>query len=88
MEEDYAPRFPHCDELVLHSPESGCKYCDMFPELQQKRIKENINFTGEGNNTKRICPAEARRSLETINKWPGNRIDGWEMIMGSTSDVQ
>lgn len=64
-------RFPHCDARVLHEPKN-CEFCDMFPELQQERIKNNINFTGEGNPNKKPCPAEAARGLKSINSWYGN----------------
>lgn len=64
-------RFPHCDNLVLHAP-STCKYCDMYPEEQQARIRDGVNFTGEGDPNKRTCPAEERRKLDIINRWYGN----------------
>lgn len=62
---------PHCDDLVLHAP-GNCKYCDMFPDIQQARIKNGVNFTGENDPKKKQCPAEVRRSLDTINRWGGN----------------
>ncbi len=63
--------FPHCDQNVLHAP-GKCEYCDEYPEMQQERQRQHINFTGEGNRNKAQCPAEARRSLANINKWGGN----------------
>jgi hypothetical protein len=63
--------YPHCDSLVLHSP-GECRYCDMYPEQQQRRELQGINFTGQYDPNKRPCPAEQYRSLETINKWGGN----------------
>lgn len=64
-------KFPHCDELVIHS-KNFCKWCDMFPEAQQERIERGINFTGEYDPEKTICPSEIRRSLTNIEKWGGN----------------
>lgn len=65
-------RPPHCDELVVHAP-GACEFCDDFASLaQQQRIRDNINFTGEGNPNKQPCPAEQRRALSTINRWGGN----------------
>jgi hypothetical protein len=64
-------RFPHCDSNVLHAP-SRCTYCDSFPEAQEKRVRDGVNFTGEQDPKKKICPAEARRKLSTIERWGGN----------------
>lgn len=63
---------PHCDELCLHMPQI-CTICDDFPELQQARIDNRVNFTGEFSPNKQPCPSTMRRSLQTINRWPGNR---------------
>lgn len=68
--------FPHCDELVLHAPKT-CEVCDLYPQKQKARIDNNINFTGEGDPNKQPCPAESKRPLDTINRWPGNLINGW-----------
>lgn len=68
---DRAP-CPHCDRNVLHAP-GKCEYCDMYPEEQAKRILAGVNFTGENDPNKKPCPAEERRSLDSINNWPGNR---------------
>ena len=67
----YKAEFPHCDSCVLHAPGS-CIYCDEYPEKQNERIKNNINFTGENNSTKETCPAEVKRSINVINRWHGN----------------
>lgn len=64
-------KFPHCDSNVLHGPKI-CTYCDEYPELQQYRTDNKINFTGENDPNKKQCPAEARRKLEIINRWYGN----------------
>lgn len=71
QDDAYAAPWPHCDSHVLHAPDV-CKYCDMYPDLQQARTDEGINFTGEGNPKKLPCPAERERSFETINRWVGN----------------
>jgi hypothetical protein len=67
------PQFPHCDAKVLHGPEDGCKYCNES-ELQGVREAWGINYTGHYDVHKSICPSEQERSLDIINKWPGNRI--------------
>lgn len=64
--------FPHCDRRVVHAP-GKCRYCDMSPELQAAREAWGINFTGEYDRDKLICPAERERSLERIERWHGNR---------------
>jgi hypothetical protein len=64
-------QFPHCDSNVIHAP-GECKFCDMHPELQERRAKSGVNFTGHHEEGKGICPAEQRRSLDLINRWPGN----------------
>lgn len=58
--------FPHCDDRVLHKSKE-CIYCDMYPDLQNQRIKEGINFTGHGDD-----PATDIRPLEKIYRWHGN----------------
>ena len=63
---NYKAPFPHCDSNVLHAP-SECEYCDHYPEEQENRIKNNINFTGHGND-----PATDVRPLTTIYRWAGN----------------
>ena len=65
-------RFPHCDELVLHAP-GECTYCDRHSLEQHERIRDGVNFTGHNDSTKRACPSTARRPLEIIERWPGNR---------------
>lgn len=64
--------FPHCDSAILHPPKT-CIYCDHYPEEQQARIINKINFTGEHDTDKRMCPSENLRPLDTINRWGGNR---------------
>ncbi len=66
--------YPHCDNRVLHAPTAGCIYCNERPEWQKLRMDWGINFTGENDPSKLPCPAETRRSLENIEKWPGNRV--------------
>lgn len=64
-------QMPHCDQYVLHAP-GECEYCDHYPEAQAQRVKDGINFTGKKDPSKKQCPAEARRALANINRWPGN----------------
>ena len=63
---------PHCDSEVLHRP-GACQYCDHRPDLQEFRLLHGINFTGENDPAKLSCPAAAKRSVETIERWGGNR---------------
>ena len=82
--------YPHCDNLVIHR---NCHVCDLYPELQQERIKNGINFTGENDPNKLPCPAEQRRSLRDINRWQGNRLDPVDpvervVIYKGTKDAQ
>lgn len=62
---------PHCDDLVLHRPKS-CYACDMFPARQHEREVTGVNYTGEHDPKKLLCPSEARRPIESINRWYGN----------------
>lgn len=64
--EEYKAPFPHCDSNVLHAP-GECVYCDMYPQEQQQRITNGINFTGHG-----LDPATEARPLEIVNRWYGN----------------
>lgn len=70
VDKDIAP-FPHCDQNVLHAP-NECEFCDMYPEAQDKRIVDGVNFTGQSDPNKTQCPAEARRKVEIIHGWYGN----------------
>jgi GTP cyclohydrolase I len=63
--------FPHCDERVLHSPGS-CTYCDEYPDKQNDRILQNVNFTDTDDPKRKPCPAREARG-ETVDYWPGNR---------------
>lgn len=63
---------PHCDADVIHRP-GLCRYCDDRPDLQARRILDGVNFTGEHDPAKTVCPSEGRRSVEQIERWPGNR---------------
>lgn len=64
---------PHCDPYVLHGPSSGCVYCADLNDAIVERIHKGVNFTGERQLGREVCPAERRRPLEQINAWPGNR---------------
>lgn len=39
------PRFPHCDQRILHAP-GECEFCDACPQWQQLRKAWGIAFTG------------------------------------------
>lgn len=68
-------QFPHCDDKVLHAP-GECQYCDHYPEAQEQRIRDLVNFTGHYAVGFALCPSEERRSLQTIEAWPGNQPTG------------
>lgn len=84
---NHIKQFPHCDPKVLHDQKDNCKYCNMHPDWQELRKQWGIAFTGhsddlvrytdwEGNEVVKTlipCPSEWERSLNTINKWAGNR---------------
>lgn len=65
---------PHCDSAVLHAP-GQCEFCDEYPEWQEARRMWGIAFTGEPTTPERPlpCPSEVHRSLDIINRWPGNQ---------------
>ena len=64
---------PHCDQRVLHAP-GECEYCDRLPDWQALREVWGIAFTGHEPQDGQIwCPSELQRTVETINRWPGNR---------------
>lgn len=63
---------PHCDQRVLHAP-GDCQYCDEYPDWQAAREAWGINFTGKREEGKLPCPSEGARSLETTERWAGNR---------------
>lgn len=64
---------PHCDSLVLHAPGS-CSVCDLYPGRQLQRVRSGVNFTnGEQVPGNEPCPSTRRRSVEAIERWPGNR---------------
>lgn len=62
---------PHCDQSVLHSP-GTCSHCDKYPDWQHGREVQRINFTGEYDDSKVMCPSEWFRDVGTIERWPGN----------------
>jgi hypothetical protein len=63
---------PHCDSRVLHQ-KGECRYCDEYPDWQEAREAWGINFTGKADPNLQPCPSERARTLETIERWPGNR---------------
>lgn len=63
----------HCDASVLHAP-GECRFCDEYgADWQAYRELARINFTGHEDPDKAPCPSTHFRSVETINRWPGNR---------------
>ena len=68
---DATGSIPHCDSNVLHAP-GQCEYCDERPDLQEFRLLHGINFTGQFDPSKLLCPAEAKRDLHIIERWGGN----------------
>jgi len=76
---------PHCDSRVLHAP-GICEHCDKFPELQAYRKAHVINFTGDHIIGQLVCPAEVRRSLAVINRWPSNTTGGYGKWFGMGPD--
>lgn len=63
---------PHCDQDVLHAP-GVCSYCDMHPNMQQRRVDDGVNFTGQFDTTKAPCPASLARPGALLGRWRGNR---------------
>ena len=63
---------PHCDADILHAP-GACDACDAYPDHQRARERDNVNFTGQHDGDKIMCPSEARRFLADIEQWPRNR---------------
>jgi hypothetical protein len=70
--EESIPKYPHCDQDVLHRPLT-CDYCDMHPNLQEYRLNNKINFTGENKSGLAQCPSDAKRGLGGAHIWYGNR---------------
>ena len=65
---------PHCDQRVLHAP-GECRHCDHYPDWQQARTVQGINFTGHYEDGKSLCPSQMSRSIDKIEAWYGNRRD-------------
>lgn len=68
---------PHCDSSILHAP-GACEYCDHYPDWQQMRVTQCINFSGEHDPEKAPCPSTAFRPEEIRDRWPGNRPAGYQ----------
>lgn len=64
--------YPHCDSRTLHAPGS-CQYCDHYPDFQQARLADGVNFTGETIPGLKPCPSDAARGVGGSHVWPGNR---------------
>lgn len=67
--------FPHCDSSILHAP-GLCQYCDKHGDWQELREAWGINFTGETDEGKLPCPADARRGDKHM-LWGGN-LPWWD----------
>lgn len=72
MSEGNGYQAPHCDARILHAP-GECKYCDWFPQRQQDRITQSINFTGQTDPKKAPCPAMFFRDADSLAHWGGNQ---------------
>ena len=71
---DYPLQPPHCDMRVLHAP-GVCRYCDdpRLDEWRKYRTKKKILYTGElPRDGWTMCPAQAERGMDSLNRWPGN----------------
>lgn len=62
---------PHCDQAILHAP-GACRYCDGYPDWQQFREVQRINFTGQSYPDKAPCPSEHFRAAAVRDLWAGN----------------
>ncbi len=63
---------PHCDPSILHGP-GECGACDQYPDWQQMRDAQLINFTGGCDDGKAPCPSVYFRKAEDRDRWGGNR---------------
>jgi hypothetical protein len=71
--------FPHCDQRVLHAP-TQCKFCDLYPHLQELRMAWGICFTGTAATEFKAdtwtnllpCPSDYNRGLGGAHAWYGN----------------
>ena len=70
---------PHCDQSILHAP-GKCEHCDKYPDWQEMRVRQRINFTGEHDEDKAPCPSTHFRSEEVRDRWPGNTVHGYDEI--------
>lgn len=71
---DHPVQPPHCDPRVLHA-KGACRFCDddKHDRWRKYRTEKKILFTGElPREGWTMCPAEAARGLDSINRWPGN----------------
>lgn len=78
-------QFPHCDARILHDPEDGCKYCNMYPEWQELRRGWCVAFTGhlpDPNSDTVMCPADYARERSAYEAWKGNRIESLFELKG------
>ena len=63
---------PHCDPSILHEP-GACDACDEYPDWQQMRTVQQINFTGQYDSDKAPCPSVYFREVGVRDRWGGNR---------------
>lgn len=63
---------PHCDSSILHAP-GECQHCDTYPDWQQARETQRINFTGHMESGKSPCPSVWFRDPLTRDLWGGNQ---------------
>lgn len=62
---------PHCDQSVLHKP-GECEYCDHYPDWQEMREVQRINYTGHFDTDKAPCPSHYFRHPDKVESWSGN----------------
>ena len=62
---------PHCDPSILHAP-GKCDACDQYPDWQQMRDVQQINFTGSHDTGKAPCPSVYFRRASDRDQWSGN----------------
>jgi hypothetical protein len=78
---------PHCDQSILHAP-GVCQYCDHYPDWQEVREVQRINFTGENDLNRAPCPSLHFRPAEVRDRWGGNVPNGsWLPDLGDIDGI-